>query len=398
MRPGRRDTDLPAPTMAALALAYAVAPLATDMYLSAFPRMTRELGTSATGIQLTLTAFMTGLALGQLVIGPLSDRWGRRRPLLTGTGTSVLAGVLCALAPNVGLLVGARFAQGFSGAAGIVVARAVVGDRARGTGAARAFGLLMMIAGVAPVVAPLAGGTLVDAIGWRGIFLVLAGLAALTFVGALTLVPETLPAGQRHSSDTLRRMGALLTDRVFVGYVLAFAFGFGVLFSFLAASPFVYQNVYGFPVEAYGVALAVTAFGFTGTSALNRRIVPRFGARRLLCVGLTVMGTCSAVLCLLAATGLLVRPVAVPLIFVAVSSLGLVAANATALAVGRAPQSAGSASAMLGGSQFGLAAVVSPLVGLGGEHTALPMAAAMVTSALVAGAAVTFLARDAAEG
>ncbi|UUU29437.1 multidrug effflux MFS transporter [Streptomyces sp. CA-210063] len=388
-------TDLPATMLLALALAYGVSPLAIDMYLSAFPRMARDLHASATGVQLTLTAFMTGLAVGQLVIGPLSDRWGRRRPLLAGTAVSVLAGLLCAAAPSVGMLVAARFMHGVSGAAGIVIARAVVGDRARGAGAARAYGLLMMTAGVAPVVAPLIGGALVGAVGWRGIFLVLAGLGALTFLGALFLVPETLPPDRRSGGGfvtTLRRTGILLADRPFLGYAFAFAFGFGTLFSYLAASPFVYQNVFGLSIGTYAVILAANAVGFTATSALNRRVVRRFGARLLLRVGLVVMAVCATTLCLLAGTGLFVRDVAVPLVFVTVSSLGLIAANATALAVARAPQAAGSASAILGALQFGLAAIVSPLVGLGGEHTAVPMTVAMAASTVVAGSAVLALA------
>ncbi|WP_307630303.1 multidrug effflux MFS transporter [Streptomyces turgidiscabies] len=388
-------TDLPATMLLALALAYGVSPLAIDMYLSAFPRMARDLHASATGVQLTLTAFMTGLAVGQLLIGPLSDRWGRRRPLLAGTAVSVLAGLLCAAAPSVGLLVAARFVHGVSGAAGIVIARAVVGDRARGAGAARAYGLLMMTAGVAPVVAPLLGGALVGAVGWRGIFLVLAGLAALTFLGALFLVPETLPPDRRSGgglATTLRRTGTLLADRPFLGYAFAFAFGFGTLFSYLAASPFVYQNVFDLSIGTYAVILAANAVGFTATSALNRRIVRRFGARLLLRVGLVVMAVCSTTLCLLAGTGLFVRDVAVPLVFATVSSLGLIAANATALAVARAPQAAGSASAIVGALQFGLAATVSPLVGLGGENTAVPMAVAMAASTVVAGSAVLVLA------
>ncbi|WP_322722956.1 multidrug effflux MFS transporter [Streptomyces phyllanthi] len=379
--------DVPTPMMLALALAYAVAPLATDMYLSALPRMMNDLGTEATGVQLTLTTFMVGLATGQLVIGPLSDRWGRRRPMLAGTAVSALAGVLCALAPSVEALVAARFVQGFSGAAGIVIARAVISDRAGGSGAARSFGVLMITGGVAPVVAPLVGGALVDPAGWRGIFVVLAGIAVLMFSGVLLLVPETLPARLRRGGGlvtTFRSMGGLLSDRGYVGYTLAYGFGFGVLFSYIAASPFVLQNVYGLSTGTYAVVFAANALGFTSTSAVNRRIVGRFGPRRLLRTGLTVMVTSCALLCGLATTGRLPLPAAAALVFVAASSLGLVAANATALATVRAPHAAGSASALLGALQYGLGAVVSPLVGLGGESTAVPMTVAMLTSACVA--------------
>ncbi|MET9819062.1 multidrug effflux MFS transporter [Streptomyces sp. NPDC006355] len=387
-RPGSGGgTGVPVPTLAALALAYAVAPLATDMYLPAFPRMMHDLRTGATGVQLTLTAFMTGLAVGQLVIGPLSDRWGRRRPMLAGTAVSVLAGLLCALAPSLELLVAARFVQGFSGAAGIVIGRAVVSDRAAGGGTARSFGILMITGGVAPVVAPLVGGALVGPLGWRGIFLVLAGLAALMFAGVFLLVPESLPLPLRHGGGlaaTFRTLRALPADRYFTGYASAYGFGFGVLFAYIAASPFVFQNFYGLSKGTYAVVFAVNAFGFTATSAVNRRLVGRFGPRPLLRVGLTVMVSCCALLCALTSTDRLPLGAAAGLIFGSASSLGLVAANATALATARAPHAAGSASAVLGALQFGLAALVAPLVGLSGEGTPLPMAMAMLASAGVA--------------
>ncbi|TQE32569.1 Bcr/CflA family efflux MFS transporter [Streptomyces ipomoeae] len=401
------ESGVPTPTLLALALAYAVAPLATDMYLSAFPRMIDDLGTGVSGVQLTLTAFMVGLATGQLLIGPLSDRWGRRRPMLAGTAVSALAGLLCALAPSVELLTAARFLQGFGGAAGIVIARAVITDRTAETGtraagtagsgaAARAFGILVITGGVAPVVAPLIGGAVLGAAGWRGIFLVLTALAVLTCCGVFVRVPETLPPRLRHGgglTTTFRTMGGLFSDRSYLGYALAYGFGFGVLYSYLAASPFVYQHVYGLSTGAYTVALAVNAFGFTSTGAVNRRIVGRFGPRALLRVGLTAMLICCAVLCVLAAKG---RPPFLPavvLIYLTASSLGLVAANATALATARAPHAAGSASALLGALQFGLAALVAPLVGLGGEGTALPMAATMTASVCVASLGGLLLAR-----
>lgn len=378
---------VPARMLPALALAYAVAPLATDMYLPSLPRVTRELGIRAAGAQMTLTAFMLGLAVGQLVIGPLSDRWGRRRLLLAGTATCAAAGVLCAVAPTIEVLVAGRLLQGLSGAAGIVIARAVIGDLAKGSEAVRSFSVLVVIGGVAPVVAPLAGGALAGPVGWRGIFLVLAGLAVLMFLGALLLVPETLPPQRRHSgglATTVRGSGALLADRGYLGHALAYGFGFGALFSYIAASPFVFQGVYGLSTGDFALLFAVNAFGFTGTGAVNRRIVGRFGARPLLRIGLRAMAAFSAPLCLLALAGRLPFAAAAVLVFLTVASLGLVAANATALATARAPGAAGSASAVLGALQYALGALVAPLVGLGGDATAVPMALAMCASVCVA--------------
>ncbi|MGW0708544.1 multidrug effflux MFS transporter [Streptomyces sp. NPDC002643] len=354
--------------------------------------MIDDLSTGVSGVQLTLTAFMVGLATGQLVIGPLSDRWGRRRPMLAGTSVSALAALLCALAPSVELLTAARFLQGFGGAAGIVIARAVITDRsagagASGSGAARAFGILVITGGVAPVVAPLIGGVVLDTAGWRGIFLTLTALAVLTVLAVVVRVPESLPPRLRHNggfSTTFRSMGGLFTDRHYVGHALAYGFGFGVLYAYLSASPFVYQHLYGLSTGTYTVALAVNAFPFTSTGAVNRRIVGRFGPRVLLRVGLTSMLVCCAVLSAAATAGRPPFVATVVLLYLTTSSLGLVAANATALATARAPHAAGSASALLGALQFGLAAVVAPLVGLGGEGTALPMAATMTASAGVA--------------
>jgi DHA1 family bicyclomycin/chloramphenicol resistance-like MFS transporter len=216
---------LPAITTVVLAALTAITPLATDMYLPAFPRMATDLGTTASAIQLTLTAFMIGLALGQLVIGPLSDQRGRRGLLLAGTAVCAVAGLVCALAPSIGVLVVARFVQGFGGAAGVVLARAVIADRASGVAAARLFAVMMMIQGVAPVLAPLVGGGLVTAVGWRGVFGILAALSALMIVGVLLRVPETLPAERRTRGLAAfgRDARAVLTNRRYLGYTATLA-------------------------------------------------------------------------------------------------------------------------------------------------------------------------------
>lgn len=201
---GRTAPRSPAVSLTAtLALLSFVVPLATDMYLPAFPRMADELGTDASGVQLTLTSFLFGMAAGQLVLGPLSDRYGRRMPILVGTLVCTLATALCAMAPGLAVLIALRFFTGFAGAAGVVVGRAVVSDVATGTVAARLFGVLMALGGIAPIIAPLAGGAVVnDAGGWRGVFWVLTGVSLLMFRTALAFVPESLPEDRRRPGGT----------------------------------------------------------------------------------------------------------------------------------------------------------------------------------------------------
>lgn len=381
---------LPLSWLGVLALLTAVAPLSIDMYLPAFPAMAQEFGTSASAVQFTLTSFMVGLASGQLIIGPLSDRFGRRPLLLAGTVVCVLAGVACAMAPNIAALTAFRFVQGFSGAAGVVLSRAVVADRVHGPLAARAFSLMMIINGAAPVLAPLIGGSLMGVIGWRGIFWILTGLAVAMFVGVVVVLPETHPKDHRHTGGVtamLRDARSVLTNRGYLGYTLAFAFGFTVMFAYISASPFVLQNVLGLSPLHYSFAFAANAAGIVIVNALNARIVGRFGQRRLLHLGIGLLVFFSVLLLVDALLGPVLWASLV-LLWGAVASLGLVAANATSLALDKVRHAAGTGSAVLGALQFGLAAAVSPLVGLGGDHTALPMAIAMVVSAGISAAAL----------
>lgn len=387
--PGPAGRPLSPAVTVVLALLTAIAPLATDMYLPAFPQLARDLGTSASAVQLSLTTFMVGLALGQLVIGPLSDQRGRRGLLVAGSAVCAAAGLACALAPSIGFLVAARFVQGFSGAAGVVLSRAVVSDRARGNAAAKLFGVMMLIQGVAPVAAPLLGGTLVTAVGWRGVFAILAGVSALMLVGVLALVPETLPRERRTGGGlaaTARDARTVLTNRRFLGWTGALVLGFAAMFAYISASPFVLQNVLGLSVGAYSVAFAANALGLGLVAGLGTALVDRFGARRLLAAGVTAVAVLSVLL--LADVVLLDLPrwPTLVLLFLTVSALGLVFGNATTLATEEAARAAGTGSAVMGALQFGLGALVSPLVGLRGEHDALPMAVTMVVLAL--GAAV----------
>ncbi len=393
--PARHSPGLPAPTTVVLAALTAITPLATDMYLPAFPRMATDLGTTASAIQLTLTAFMIGLALGQLVIGPLSDQRGRRGLLLTGTVVCAVAGLVCALAPSIGVLVAARFVQGFGGAAGVVLARAVVADRASGVAAARLFGLMMMIQGVAPVLAPLVGGGLVNALGWRGVFAILATLSTVMVLGVVTKVPETLPVARRTRGLAAfgRDARAVLTNRHYLGYTATLVLGFATMFAYISASPFVLQNVLGLSVGGYSVAFAANALGLSAVSALSASLVSTVAPRRLLTVGVAAV----LVLSVLLLADVLVLDLALwptlALMFLTVSALGLVFGNATTLATDEVARTAGTGSAIMGAAQFGLAAVVSPLVGLRGEGDALPMALTMLVASALATVALVGLTR-----
>ena len=375
-----------------LALLTAIAPLAIDTYLPAFPDMAAELGTSPSGVQLTLTAFLVGLALGQLVIGPLSDGWGRRVPLLVGTVVCAVASLAVAIAPSVEVAIAGRFVQGFGGAAGIVLSRAIIVDSTRGSRTASLFSLLMAIGGVAPVVAPLLGSVLSGAVGWRGIFVVLAGLAVLMLVGVLTSIPETLPAARRRSGG-LRRTGrdlvAVLRRPRYVGYTLAFALAFTSMFAYISGSPFVLQDVLGLSRGGYAAAFGANAAGLMLTSVLSSRLVTRVRPRRQLVTGMLSMVVSTAVLLVVVLAGAPRWPVLV-LLFLSVSGLGLVMGNAAALAGIEAADLAGTGSALLGALQFGIGAAVSPLVG----SSAVAMATAMVTVAAL-GAAALLLTRGA---
>jgi len=378
---------IPGRLLLVLALLSAVAPFATDLYLSAFPTMTADLGTTATSVQLTLTAFLTGIALGQLVFGPLSDRFGRMTPLVVGSLLCLAASAATALAPTVEALVAARFAQGITGAAGMVIGRAIISDLAVGAAAARAFSLMMLVGGIAPVVAPVLGSVLVDPLGWRGVLWVVFAIVAAMFVGVVAVVRETHTAERRAKvrADRVGSPSALraLGSRVYLGNAVAFAFAFATMMAYISASPFVYQVMIGFSEVQYGIAFGTNAIGLAAVSAVSARLVATRPVRVLAGTGLALCLAAVLTIVVIVASGAPVWLLVFPL-WVAVASLGLVFGNATALALGGVSGVAGSASAVLGALQFGLGALVSPLVGIGGEHTAAPLAAVMLVAVSIA--------------
>src|SRR5947199_110224 len=355
----------------------AFGPLSIDMYLPALPSLTRDFGTGASQVQLTLSACLLGLAMGQTIAGPISDALGRRGPLLVGLTAYALASLLCVVAPSVFVLVVLRFVQGCAGAAGIVIARAIVRDLHSGEALARFFSLLMLVNGLAPILAPLFGGLLLRFTSWRGVFIVLAVIGALLLLAAATGLGETLPPDRRQSGGvlaTITTFRQLLANRSFMGYALSCGLAFAAMFAYIAGSPFVLQEIYGLSPQLFSVIFGTNALGLVIASQVNGRLVGRVPPERLLVAGLIATATGGVVLLSVVTIGGIGLVGILPSLFVVVSSLGFVMPNATALALSDHPRIAGSASALLGVLQYAVGATVAPLVGAFGTATALPMA------------------------
>src|SRR5437870_3897170 len=312
----------------------AFGPLSIDMYLPALPAIGRDLAASESVIQLTLTACLTGLALGQILAGPLSDRLGRRRPLLIGVAGYVLASLLCATAPAAPLLVGFRLLQGLAGAAGIVIARAIVRDLYVGAAAARYFSRLVLIMGLAPILAPVLGAQVLRISSWRGIFLVLTIVTALLWLGAALALPETLPAARRSAGSlagTLNIFGQLLRDTPFVGYAVAAGLAFGAMFAYIAGSPFVLQGIFHVSPQTFSLIFGMNALGFVLASQINGSLVSRIRPARLLTGGLIANATAGLALLFVVVSGFGLLAVLLPL-FLLASSVGFIVPNSTARA------------------------------------------------------------------
>jgi DHA1 family bicyclomycin/chloramphenicol resistance-like MFS transporter len=382
----------------------AFAPLSIDMYLPALPRLTVQLSTTASAAQLSLTACLVGLAAGQLLAGPLSDVFGRRRPLLVGLVCYTLASVLCAFAPNVWALVALRLVQGLSGAAGVVLSRAVVRDLRSGTAVAKLFATLMLVNGIAPVLAPTIGGQLLRFTSWRGVFVVLTVIGAGLLAAVLVGLPETHPPGRRRSGPAVRRGGlrdtgrafrVLLADRGFLGLALVSGCVSGAMFAYISGSSFVLQDVYGMSAQRFALVFGGNAVGIVAAGQLSARLVDRFGPAALLRTGAYVSAGGAALLLVAVLTGAGL-PLVLPALFAVVASVGLVSPNATSLALAEHGAIAGSASAVLGVLQFVVGGAVAPLVGIAGTGTPVPMAVVIAALALAAVALLHTLARPAA--
>jgi DHA1 family bicyclomycin/chloramphenicol resistance-like MFS transporter len=349
-----------------LGLLSALGPLTIDMYLPALPTITGELHATAASVQLTLTGTLVGLALGQLLIGPLSDAYGRRLPLLIGIGVHVLASVFCVIAPNLAVLGTLRVLQGLGAAAASVVAMAVVRDLFDGLAAARIMSRLMLVIGVSPILAPTIGGAALTWTSWRGVFVVLTLIGVLIMTGTALFLPETLPRARRNGGvlGTVRDYGRLFTDRVYVGLILVGGLSLAALLAYVSGSSFVLEDQFGLSEQEFAYVFAAGAVGLIGATQLNLRLLRRWAPLRILAGSLIAALVAAVVMAVLATTGAGgLLGVLIPL-WLVLTAIGLAMPNAPALALSRHGEAAGTAAALLGAVQFGVGALVAPLVGV----------------------------------
>nr|WP_247656998.1 multidrug effflux MFS transporter [Micromonospora sp. U56] len=367
----------------------AVGPLTIDMYLPALPAIVADFRTTQAAVQLTLTGTLAGLAVGQLLIGPLSDAVGRRAPLIAGIALHVVASLLCVVAPNVAVLGGLRVVQGLGVAAASVVAMAVVRDLFDGAAFAKLLSRLLLVMGAAPILAPTLGGGLLRWTDWRGVFVALAAFGVLLVVVAALGLRETLPAERRRRGGvvaTLTVYGGLLRDRTFVGLVLVAGLAMAALFAYVAGSSFVLQQQYGLDEQQFGLAFGAGAVGLIAATQFNVRLLRRHSPQRILVVALGVGTVAGLALLAFAATGLGGLPSLLVSLWVVLAAAGLAMPNAPALALSRHGEAAGTASALLGAVQFGVGALAAPLVGVlgtGAVAMALVVAGGMVAAMAV---------------
>ena len=364
----------------------AFGPLAIDFYLPAFPAMAQAFATDEKHVQATLAAYFLGLSIGQLAYGPVADRFGRRKPLMFGVTLFTLASLACAYAPNLDTLVVARFVQALGGCAGMVLSRAIVSDKCDPVASAKVFSQLMLVMGLAPILAPMLGGLLVNLYGWQSIFLVLTVFSALAATAVALGLPESLPANvpRQPLSGALRQYGRLLKDREFLGHALTGGIAMAGMFAYIAGSPFVFIKLYGVPAEHYGWLFGTNAAGFILVAQLNARLLAKRGPAFLL--SRMVWVYLAAGLVLLGVSSLHTEqlwPLLVPL-FICIASLGCIIPNASACAMSGQGARAGSASAMLGCLQFSVAAGAASLVGVLHDGSAMPMAMVITLCGLVA--------------
>ncbi|MFS0659566.1 Bcr/CflA family multidrug efflux MFS transporter [Niallia alba] len=360
-------------------------PFTIDTYLPAFPTIVEEFHTSASLVQVSLTTCLLGLALGQLIIGPMSDVQGRRKPLIIFLGLYLLSSLICAVAPNIYMLIVSRFIQGFAAAGGLVISRAVVRDLYSGRELTKFFATLMLIGNLGPIVAPIIGGAILSFANWKVVFLVLTFIGIILTVVVSFKLEETLPAEKRVPSNikqVVMNFGSLLKDREFAGYAFTQGFTTAGIFAYVSGISFVYQNIYGVSPQVFSLLFGINGVGLIiGTQIVGR--LSKFSERTFLKSGLALSMSASILLVIAILVHAPLVAVAIP-IFLFVTSISIIGTSSFSLAMETKGHMAGSASALLGLLPFLLGSLTAPLVGIGGEHTAVPMGVIIFASSLLA--------------
>lgn len=351
------------------------APLSIDMYLPALPNIANDLSSSTSLVQLSLTACLLGIALGQLFAGPISDVCGRRGPLLVGLFIYVISSLLCMFASTIWMFVIMRFIQGLAGSAGIVISRAIVRDLYSGPEMTKFFSLLMLVNGVAPILAPILGGQVLEVASWRGVFLVLFALGIAILFAVFFGLRETLPVDRRSKGglkNTILTFRGLVQNRTFMGYALGQGFVLAGMFAYISGSPFVLQNIFGVSPQMFSLFFGINSVGIIIAGQITGRLAGRIHEKKLLVTGLTLSFVGGVLLLIMILIGGGLYSILLPL-FVVVSSVGIVSTSSFSLAMQDQAKSAGSASALIGLLSFVFGGLMAPLVGLGGSYTAIPM-------------------------
>ncbi|MFD7666481.1 multidrug effflux MFS transporter [Streptomyces sp. NPDC059788] len=374
----------------------AVSPFAIDMYAPGFPEIVTAFGTSKSAVQISLTACLIGLAVGQLLLGPISDAMGRRRLLLAGSGMFAVFSLVCAVAPSIAVFDVARLLQGIAGSAGIVLGRAVVSDRFTGTHAARQLTTLSVIGSTAPVLAPVIGGLILGVGSWRLVFVALAATGLLLMIAIRAWVPESLPVERRRTGGlrtVFAAMGGLLRRRELVGYLLAMGCGLGALFAYITGSPFVFEGGYGLSPTAYSLVFATNAVGTVVAGAIFGRLAGRVRLNLLLVIGVVITVVSLATLVTLLSVGVDTFPTTWACLFGLTSGFGLLLPASITIILAVGSDAPGAASGLLGGAQFVLGAAAAPLPGVLGNTTAMSTAVVVLGCVLVSAVALLTLAR-----
>lgn len=364
----------------------AVSPFAVDMYLPSFASIQGDLETTASMVQLTLSVFFLGNAAGQLFLGPLSDSVGRRPVLLISLSIYAAAGIALVFTPTIELFIGLRLLLGFTGSAGIVLARTIAADLSEGETAVKALSIIAMLGGLGPLLAPPIGGLTHELWGWRGTLAILAAISVLMLLLAWLVIPESLPPSRRRDTDlrtAYAPMGSLLRTPRYRWFMLVFVFAFASMIGYISASPFVGIEVLGMPPLIYSLGFAASGASLILANIANARLAPRIGAERALGYGIALLLTGVFGMLALTLSGALSTWGFIVCAFLLTAGAGATMSNSTALAIAEAPHARGLGAAMLGSLQFAVGGIVAPLVGAWGERTAVPMAIIICCTGLI---------------